>query len=163
MHEYQSNAVVLDAEPVGEADMRFSLYTERFGRIIARGKSSRKITGKLAPHLQVGDVAAVRIVEKNGLRLADALKERRVRHLPSNLVMLNRLLHDAERDNALWNMLLQEAYDWRVALRVLGWDPTHASCAKCGGHATFFFVQKQEFACRAHASQLPPDAVLSVA
>lgn len=162
MHEYQSEAVVLDAAPVGEADTRFSLFTERFGRIVARAKSARKITSKLTPHLQVGDVADVRIVEKNGLRLADALKSRRLPHAPNDLRMLNRMMHDAERDSGLWQTLQSPAYDWRAMLKLLGWDPTHASCIHCARRATAFLIGTQEFACNVHASKLPPSGVVSI-
>ncbi|MEY4731067.1 MAG: Recombination protein terminal [Candidatus Parcubacteria bacterium] len=172
MYEYRSTAIVLDAEPVGEADTRFSLFTERFGRIVVRGKSARKITSKLTPHLQIGDVASVRIVEKNGMRIADALKERRLPHAPSDLRALNHLIHDAERDNELWNTLTGAAYHWRVVLALLGWDPAHASCSQCAKRPCAFVIGTQEFVCAAHtpartsmetnASKLEPGAVISM-
>lgn len=182
MNEYRSEAIVLDAEPVGEADTRFSLFTERFGRIVARGKSARKITSKLTPHLQVGDLSSVRIVEKNGLRIADALKARRLLHAPSDLRALGRLLHDAERDSGLWQALTRDAFSWRAVLALLGWDPEHALCVKCRNAVVAFLVKTQEFVCEAHvpaiaflpavalakegakagASKLPPGEVVSI-
>ncbi len=162
MYEYRSDAVVLDAAPAGESDTRFFLYTERYGRIVARGKSARKITSKLTPHLQVGNVASVRLVEKNGLRVADALKARRLPHAPHDLAVLNRLLHDAERDAGLWALVAGDTYDWRAVLARLGWDPAHASCARCGKGASAFIVHAQEFVCSAHASKLPAGEVVSV-
>ncbi len=162
MHEYRSEAVVLDAVPAGESDTRFFLYTKRFGRIVARAKSARKITSKLTPHLQVGDVADVRVVEKNGLRVADALKIRRLSHGPGDLSALNRLLHDAERDDGLWSVLRDAAYNWRAVLTLLGWDPERAVCARCRKAGTAFLIGTQEFVCATHASKLPPGTVVSI-
>lgn len=162
MHEYRSDAVVLDAAPAGESDTRFFLYTERYGRIVARAKSARKITSKLTPHLQAGDFAAVRIVEKNGLRMADALKSRRLPHAPGNLAALNRLLHDGERDAGLWALVTAATYDWRSVLARLGWDPARASCTRCKKNVSVFIIHSQEFVCPVHASKLPAGEVVSV-
>jgi len=163
MYEYQSEAIVLDAVPAGESDTRFFLYTKKYGRIVARAQSARKITSKLTPHLQAGDVAEIRVVEKNGLRLADALKMRRLPHAPGDLWGLNRLLHDTERDDRLWHALCADMYSWRGVLTLIGWNPERAICARCRSAGQAFLIGTQEFVCETHASKLPPGAVVSIA
>ena len=66
MEEYVSKALVLTKEPRGECNAQYTLFTEQFGRIAGRTKSSRRITSKLAGHLEPGTVARVRFIEKSG-------------------------------------------------------------------------------------------------
>ena len=61
MEEYVTDAIVLEKQPAGESDGRYRLFTERFGRIAAKAKSSRRIISKLAGHLEPGSVAKIRL------------------------------------------------------------------------------------------------------
>ena len=163
MYEYYSEALVLATEPVGEFDTRFSLFTKRFGKIIARGKRSRKITSKLSPHLQPGNVVAVRAVERQGLRVVDALKKANLGHQPYDLALLNRLLPEAEVDEGLWTTLFREPFDWKKVLAYLGWDPRGAMCSRCKtGKPEVFEVRSQEFFCGFCASKLGESEVISI-
>jgi len=112
MQEYVTEAVVLDTVPSAELDVRVSLFTKKFGKLVARAKSVKKITSKLAGHLEPGNIIKIRLVEKKGLQLVDALKEREVQSLsnsrelesdegghtmsPPDLYLLNQILHEAE-------------------------------------------------------------------
>ncbi|MDO8574288.1 MAG: recombination protein O N-terminal domain-containing protein, partial [bacterium] len=92
MNEYYFNeAIVLDREPSGETDNRFSIYAKGFGKIVARGKSTRKITSKLSGHLEPGNLVKVRLIEKNGLQVVDALKSGKLGIRSADLHFLNRL------------------------------------------------------------------------
>ncbi len=169
MYEYYSQAVVLDAQPVGEADVRYSLFTKRFGKLVVRGKSTRKITSKLAGHLEVGNLIAARVVEHGTLQVVDALKNRRLSHSSANLYVLHRLLHEGERDERLWTVLLARDWSWVNGLRLLGWDPEHARCAKCRAERPEnFYIRGQEFFCTrclsasAGTSKLPVGEVISL-
>ena len=148
MREFVSDAIVLDKEPNGELDSRVALFTKKFGRLTAKARSARKITSKLATHLDAGTVSTVRLVEKNGLQVVDALKCGTVETKPSNLYFLNQLMAEGETDLALWQVLTKEKFSWQKILKLLGWDPHEARCALCGkSNPALFTPRNQEFFC----------------
>ncbi len=147
MEEYVTSALVLTKEPRGERDARYALFTERFGKIAGRTKSSRRITSKLAGHLEPGTITNVRFIEKNGTQIVDALKSSRADISLRDLSLLNDLLPDMQADVELWTDLTQKPFSWNNVLRTLGWDPRGALCAICQRKAVFFFVPRQEFLC----------------
>ncbi|MEK7212689.1 MAG: recombination protein O N-terminal domain-containing protein, partial [Patescibacteria group bacterium] len=69
MQEYLSEAVVLDAVPNGDLDLRVHLFTKKFGKLTAKVKSARKITSKLAGHLHLP-------VQSGSDRILAAMKRR---------------------------------------------------------------------------------------
>ncbi len=181
MREYVTRAVVLDKATRFDADARYSFFTERYGKIIAKAKSSRKIGSKLAGHLEPGTFAAVRIIEQRGTQVIDALKVARVDLPLADLSFLGHLLLEWEPDEALWRELrarvavgtpaaLSAAVPaavrfWPRTLAILGWDPEGAPCAACGrGGAGRFFVPRQEFFCApcAATSRLPKNDLLLI-
>jgi recombinational DNA repair protein (RecF pathway) len=163
MQEYVTDAIVLKKDPLGDLDGRYTLFTKRFGRIMAKAKSSRKITSKLAPHLEPGIVAKVRFIETKGTQLIDALKSGHVALSLSDLHFLSQLLPDAEPEPALWELLTGGNFTWATALAILGWDPADAECVECGARQpSYFYIARQEFYCRTHASKARKDAVLSI-
>src|SRR3989344_5696162 len=138
--EFVTDAIVLDILPVQEADARVVLYTKDFGKITAKTTSIRKITSKSAGHLQPGSLAIVRIFDKNGPQLIDAISKKR-RPLSSKLVsffsLLNSLLGENDQDLTLLTMLMDIVQDKAepdnlIALKYLGFDPKFARCNHCG-------------------------------
>ena len=183
MQEYVTRAVVLDKQlRGGDADARYSFFTERYGKIAAKAKSSRKIVSKLAGHLEPGTVAAVRIIETYGAQVIDALKFGRVKIPIAQLAALNSLLPEWQPEAELWNELVQSAsieasaanagaagmqknFSWTNALAILGWDPYGAVCAHCNllnRPARYFYIPRQEFFCTscAAASRFGRDALI---
>lgn len=166
MQEYVTNALVLRKDTLGDLDGRYTLFTERFGKVIGKAKSSRKITSKLAPHLEPGMVSKVRVLETKGTQLIDALKSERLIMSLNSLHALNQLLPEGEPEPLLWEMVAGNDLSWKKILSVLGWDPEGAQCALCGGNArgpaNFFYIPRQEFYCRACASKVRRDAVIFI-
>ena len=154
MEEYVTDAIVLKKEPSGESDMRYTLFSERFGKISAKAKSSRRIVSKLAGHLEPGTVAKVRFIDKGSAQIVDALKSSRVDISPEDLRFLNDLLPDLQADPDLWIQLARRAFSWRDVLRTLGWDPHGALCSLCGRKAAWFFIPRQEFLCDSCVSKM---------
>jgi recombinational DNA repair protein (RecF pathway) len=158
MEEYVTDAFVLRKDPRGDLDGRYTLFTRRFGKIAGRATSSRKITSKLAQHLEPGMLTKIRFVEARGTQLVDALKSARVALGVAELAALADLVPEGVPEPALWEMLAANsesggAFSWREALATLGWDPAHASCIICGSAPSeYFYVPRQEFYCRAHAA-----------
>jgi recombinational DNA repair protein (RecF pathway) len=160
MQEYVTDAVALRKDPRGDLDGRYTLFTKRFGKIAGRATSSRKVTSKLAPHLEPGTVAKVRFVEAKGTQIVDALKSARVAAGITDLHLLSQLLPEAEPEPLLWELLVNGEFSWKRALGILGWDAEHAECVVCGARSPeYFFIPQQEFYCSAHASKAPRAAV----
>lgn len=148
MQEYISKAIVLKKQQTGDLDNRYTLFTERFGKIIVNAKSARKIISKLAGHLEPGIVTNVRIIEKNGLRIADSLKEYNLNISINDLSLLSDILPEWESDFALWNFLISKKFNWKTILKMLGWDSDYAECAECGSkNVSFFHTKTQDFFC----------------
>ncbi|MDP3894270.1 DNA repair protein RecO [Nocardioides sp.] len=183
MQEYLSEAVVLDRLPNGDLNGRVVFLTKRFGKLVGRARSIRKITSKLSGHLQPGNLVQLRMIEKNGLQVVDALKKSRLRSLSyggqarnslsssyggqarnslslAELRFLGELLAEAEPEFAIWEMLVTGRFSWNTALKMLGWDPDFASCAVCPGTADVFHPRTQEFFCKDCASKLRSDEVI---
>ncbi len=163
MQEYVTDAIVLRKDPLGDLDGRYTLFTKQFGKIRCKAKSSRKITSKLAPHLEPGILAKVRFIETKGTQLIDALKFERTTLSLGDVYFLSQLLPDAEPEPALWDLLVDKKFSWSTALAILGWDPEGAECIICGEkQPRYFFITHQEFYCRMHALKAPRDAVISI-
>ncbi len=160
MQEYISEAVVLHKETVREHDARYSIFTKRFGKVVGKATSTRKITSKLAGHLEPGTLSRVRFVEKGGTQVVDALKGGVVAAAFPDLRLLNGLLHEGEPDRALWEALTQDVFSWRSVLRILGWDPEGAACEHCAKRATHFYIPRQEFFCVSCASKMRPNELI---
>jgi len=155
MQEYVTDAIILRKDPRGDLDGRYTLFTKRFGKIAGRATSSRKITSKLAPHLEPGFVTKVRFVEAKGTQIIDALKSARLAIAIADLHALERIMPEAEPEPLLWDLLQSAAFSWRPALAILGWDPEHAACTNCAGdNAEYFYIPRQEFYCAQCASKL---------
>lgn len=163
MQEYVTDAIVLKKDPLGDLDGRYTLFTKRFGKILGKAKSSRKITSKLAPHLEPGILAKVRFIETKGTQLIDALKSDRLPLPLGDLHFLSQLLPDAEPEPALWELLTTGEFAWPAVLNILGWDPEGAACVMCGEkHPQYFYITRQEFYCRTHALKARRDAVIFI-
>ena len=162
MLEYLSEAVVLSREPSGDLDSRFSVFTKRFGKLVGKAKSARKITSKLAGHLEPGNLVFLRIVEKSGLQIVDALKQERAALSHYDLHCLDRLLGEGEPDPALWQLISRD-FGWRKALSLLGWDAREARCETCGKRDPLWFdLGGQRFFCEACASKAKKGEVLYI-
>lgn len=158
MHEYIGEAVVLARDPQGEQDSRVSLFTKRWGKMVAKAVSARKLTSKLSPHLEPGNLALVRLIEKNGLIVADALKKSKTGIGLRELHFLNRMLAETEPDAELWHAMTGGRFSWTNILRILGWDPAEAQCDACGKAPELFHLARQEFFCRTCTAVLPKRA-----
>ena len=76
--EYCTEAIVLGRRENGPSYNRFvDLYTKELGLLEARVVGGRRITSKLSPHLDFGNLALLRLVSKNQFTVDDALTEER--------------------------------------------------------------------------------------
>lgn len=144
-------------------DARFFIFTKKFGKLAARAKSARKITSKLAGHLEPGSIVSARFVEKSGPMIVDALKLGQAALAVADLYFFNKLLHEGEPDERLWHILLSRDFNWIAALRLLGWDALETACQRCElKQPVAFDVGTQEFLCEKCALQAPVDKLLYI-
>jgi DNA repair protein RecO (recombination protein O) len=163
MEEYVTEAIVLRKTSFKQVDARYTLFTKRFGKMVAKAISSRKITSKLAGHLEPGTRVRVRLIEKNGLVLVDALKDGVVDSAISlqDLYFLDRVLPENEEESSLWSLIENGKFNWREVLSILGWDPEEATCYVCGQpHPRGFSLARQEFLCANCVGRFHPQEVL---
>src|SRR4030043_713912 len=130
MKEFLTEALVLDVEDSAEFDKSVILYTKELGRISAKAKGARKITSKLIGHLQPLDFTRVRLVEKNGFQIADALTFKKMERSSESLAMVKfvkEMTPDLQPDNNLWSLLRKnKKFSNKNVLGVLGFDPAFA-------------------------------------
>jgi len=182
MQEYTARAVILRKDPARELDLRVTMFTDQFGKITAKATSGRKITSKLSAHLEPGTLSFIRLAEKGGLQLTDALKQAKLPLAPHDLHALDILLPPEEQDLDLWGVFAALAggeapsgedaaegrakkWDWEKVLALLGWDPREALCEKCRVRKPeYFMLANQSLYCAqcAAASRIPRDALLYI-
>lgn len=156
MNECITDALVIDREENGEQDARVFLYTESLGGVAAKATSIRKITSKLATHLEPFNFVKVRLIERSnngsvGYQIGDALTVHRSaawRASPETLRVGLELISvfkesgfRGDADIEVWRTLVAmfqnaprepyAAYSVRL-LTVLGFDPRYAACGACG-------------------------------
>ncbi len=164
MHEHLGRAIVLEVLPRGNSDARVILFMEKMGKLLARAQSLRKITSKLASHLQPGNLVRVRVIEKGNLvQVVDALKIGKVSADLEKLHLLSGLLADNQPEDKLWQEVAKDGLSWREILKLLGWDPDHAACHICGHvKVASFHVRSQDFFCGECSSQLRPNELIFI-
>lgn len=156
MREIVTRALVLSAEPRGEADLRLILYSRTEGRMMARASGARKILSKLAAHIVPGSISDVRLIGDESFQLADALLIERLpftRDREAAYSFVGDFLFPNDPDHALWELLCaREGIDSAELLRVLGFDPREARCSVCRkAHPSFFHSTRATYVCEACA------------
>lgn len=151
MIEHYTKAVVLDKEDYGDLDSRVVLYSADLGRINAKVKSSRKITSKLAGHLEPGKFVRARIIELGGFQVVDALSDGSLIASPktmANLRLIKDMTVERDPDPELWRMIEDGRLEVGGILSLLGFAPQFASCRTCdSGQPTHFLLKELEYSC----------------
>lgn len=180
--EIYTRALVLARRESGEWDGMISLFTEDYGKVMARAKSIRKITSKLSSHLQPLHFVFIRLAHlpgpRDGFGVIDCVADekflgvdahRRFDLLPV-LSFLDRFLCELETDRRLWAFLTKffsSKFSYHEAagelLSILGFDSRHASCARCAKkEAVSFLFYDQEFLCAACSLKVPSNKLFRI-
>ncbi len=151
MVEHYTKAVVLDKEDYGDLDSRVVLYSAELGRINAKVKSSRKITSKLAGHLEPGKFVRARVIELGGFQVVDALSEGSLPISPKTMAglrLVKEMTVERDPDPELWALLESGRLGTGEVLSCLGFAPQFASCRTCdSGRPTHFLLKELEYSC----------------
>lgn len=170
MLELATEAIVLDKEDLGEQDSRVFLYTKDFGKLAAKATSLRKITSKLAAHLEPLNYVAVRLVSRGNLledgnfHLTDALLIDNAGILKSDSInlwkafkslnLIRQSIPEGVPDKDLWQVLQdlrrqKFSYGLGEVLKMLGFDSAFAVCELCQkSQPEYFYPKSQFFVCQ---------------
>ncbi|MEE8131512.1 MAG: recombination protein O N-terminal domain-containing protein [Candidatus Paceibacterota bacterium] len=180
MTEYFTEAVVLDKKESGDFDTLISLYTKDLGKVVAKAKSIRKITSKLAGHLEPLNFVRVRLIEKNGFQVVDALAPRQRKKSRASIENFSKLLtllqfikettFELQPDPYFWleiRKILISDFEgktvYRNLLKILGFDPEFASCHRCSSKiVNYFYKTDQVFFCKKCSGKIPKDEVILI-
>lgn len=183
MNEHFTEALVLDKKDNGELDAVVVFYTENFGKISAKAKSLKKITSKLSGHLEPLNFVNIRLIEKNGFQVVDALTTERLSGLRKDAEKIKKCLKisrfveemtfDGQKDGRIYlalKKILQERrgdFDerpvFRFLLKILGFDPEFASCSLCGKENPAAFVKEDAlFLCGGCSSKIKEDKIIYI-
>jgi DNA repair protein RecO (recombination protein O) len=154
MIEHATWGVILDRTRDDELDTEYSIFTWDLGKVRAKAQSVRKITSKLAGHLEPGSLSRLRLVQKSAdgnFKAVESLVEERssdpavIRALLFADKMTPLLQHDLHLFAFLKDLVSgvaegTEAAYYRRLLAILGYDPDNASCSVCGKAKIAYFV-----------------------
>ncbi len=165
MKEFLTEALVLDVEDSAEFDKFVILYTKELGKVSAKARGARKITSKLTGHLQVLDFTRVRLVEKNGFQVADALTFKKMERSPESLAavkFVKEMTFELQSDHDLWNLLKKnKKFSNKDLLSVLGFNPAFAECGVCSAKKPEIFSKTEQiFLCKRCASKVPKNEII---
>ncbi len=175
MREYLTEALVLDKTAVNETDFSVDLYTKELGRVRAKITSGQKITSKLSPHLEPLTFSLVRLAEKNGFVVTDALTKNNLSHFRKSPVSfakalklisaMRELIYPKGIDHKLWFWLKKSLPKGEISyiqfLKIMGYDPKLAECHKCRSKfIKYFLAEDQIFLCRQCGFKIPHNRLL---
>ncbi|MDO8557185.1 MAG: recombination protein O N-terminal domain-containing protein [Candidatus Jorgensenbacteria bacterium] len=174
MREYATEAIVLRTAPMGEWDITASLFTEQLGRIDARAIGGKRIHSKFAQHLNPLNRVLVRLVQKNATTLADVVTEARfngtaraTQKALMALALINAIILPGNSDTRLWRYVKDALSSATLApqeiLKLLGHDPSRASCVRCRGRdVRSFLPEDQVFLCNSCNLKFPDKGILLI-
>ncbi len=183
MIEYFTEGIVLSKEKRSDFDGVVNIYTKDFGKISAKTKGIFKPISKLSGHLEPLNLVNVRIVEKNGFQITDALMTKKLlspqtknsinfyKQALDLLSFVSEMTFDFQPDIKLWQTILKtlEAINkkrtpsYSLILEVLGFSPKFSQCQKCKSKPARYFSKKdQVFYCSICASKFPKNEIILV-
>ncbi|MEK7451299.1 MAG: DNA repair protein RecO [Patescibacteria group bacterium] len=173
MNELSAEAIVLDCRESGEFDKIIFLYTQELGKVAAKAVSARKITSKLAGHLEPLNIVKIRLIQKNGgFKIADAIALRKIKRSFEALALagfIKEMTFELASDKKLWLAIKKSFQEldkkkeapYAPLLKILGFDPKFADCGICNGkHVAYFVKNETTFLCRRCAFKAPKNELI---
>ena len=161
MEYYSTLAFVLRQEPIKEHDRRYIFFTKEFGKLSLLAPGARKISAKLAGHLEMPALVQIQFTMSRNPRLITALEEIPYQEIKKSKKALtvafwitdlvSGLVLEKQPDSEIWKLLFNAFYFleknlnkfpetadfiWiyfnAQFLRVLGFSPFLDGCIECG-------------------------------
>lgn len=174
LHEtIKTEGVIIKEREMGENDKLYSIYSEKFGKIEILGKAIRKPKAKLRGGFQVLNYISLEFVKGKNFNIAtDIMVKEAFSKIKKNpkifrqslyiCDLLEKFLSGEERDNRIWNLILETLYniedcngnnnwlsiryfEWNL-ISFLGFEPEIYYCIKCGEkikEGKIFFSKKE--------------------
>ena len=173
MIEHQTEAIILTKAATDNADAYYMILTPDLGKIRARATSVRKLTSKLAGHLEPGTMGIVRLVQRvpgGPRRLVESLSEKRVSGLRAIKItaLADAVSPSDAPDGDFFSAVKSALFDLncsgeRAVLKAAGFDPESAKCVFCGSDKIVYFSEKDIIflceSCRLKTGQKEEDGV----
>ncbi|OGD52106.1 hypothetical protein A2608_00360 [Candidatus Azambacteria bacterium RIFOXYD1_FULL_44_10] len=116
MATYQTEAIILKRENVGEADRSYIIYSKDFGKLRVSAQGVRKITAKLTGHLEPFNLAWLELVTKRNGRvtITTALSSGRLfgNGLPAQIALaakiadfIDKMVPQPQKDAEIWDFI----------------------------------------------------------
>lgn len=116
MSVYQTEAIILKREDIGEADRSYIVYSKDFGKLRATAQGIRKITAKLTGHLEPFNLSWLELVTKRSGRvtITTALSNDRLFKggLPAQAALaakiadfIDKMIPQPQRDVEIWDFI----------------------------------------------------------
>jgi len=113
---YTTYAVILNTNKVGEADEIVSLYTKDFGKLVAKAKSSKKVTTKQGNFFHAVGIIQCSLVLGRGGYIISGVSEKKIcsktnsdframGHLISFFRTVDSLVFENQKDIKIWKLL----------------------------------------------------------
>lgn len=173
MNELSTEAIVLSHKESGELDKIIFLYTRELGKVAAKAVSARKITSKLAGHLEPLNLVKARLIQKNGgFKVVDAIALRKIKRSFGALALarfIEETTFELASDKKLWLAIKKSFQElektgkapYAPLLKILGFDPKFADCNHCEAkHPAYFLKNDLVFLCRRCAFKTPKNELI---
>lgn len=148
---YNSRAIVIDSKAYREGDILVSFYTQKFGRLSLIAKGAKKLSSKMAGHLEPLTLIKLMIIKGRGLDYVGGVAtEKSFLGIKSDLNKLfytgkivslfSSLIKDKEADNRLFSLLtryletIEEEDDFSKEIGELLWLKFSLSFLKESGY-----------------------------
>ncbi len=116
MATYQTEAIILKREDIGEADRSYIMYSKDFGKLRATAQGIRKITAKLTGHLEPFNLAWLELVTKRNGRvtITTALSREQLfkTSTPSQTALaakvadfIDKMMPQPQKDDLIWDFI----------------------------------------------------------
>lgn len=168
MQDIVTDAIILKKDFLGDFNATYTLFTKGHGKVTARATSVRKITSKLAAHLEPGLLSKIRLVARNGVlgtrshfQVVDALLEQRLYTDHSFLDLVSGIALALHVDQSLWDFLVTGDTDNKRLLALCGFGENQA-CISCGLPAVNLYHRDLEFMCHNCSSMVPREQIIYI-
>ena len=168
MLDIVTDAIILKKESLGDYNATYTFFTETQGKVTARATSIRKITSKLAAHLEPGLLSKIRLVARNGVfgtrshfQVVDSLLEKRLYTDHPFLEMVSGIALSLHVDPILWDFLVTGDTNRKKLLTLCGFGESQ-TCVSCGMPAVNLHHPDQEFMCHNCSVRVPREQIIYI-
>ncbi|MFH0805304.1 MAG: DNA repair protein RecO [Patescibacteria group bacterium] len=114
---YKTQGIIIKKSNLGEFDHLITIYTKEFGKILLKGKSTRKNQAKLKGHLELFLNSCLMVAPARGFDIITGAETvRSFSYLHNDLLslsasfylseLIDKLIPEPEKDDQIWDLIL---------------------------------------------------------